>query len=216
MKMMMLTYWMLGALAAEIEGADGLCNGYSQMGCASPADRNTLTLHTAGLANSWTCKRSSDGNFVQIDFILSDARVFVESVWNDFVVPIGLDHRCVHSIMSFKKRAATHKRWNDMGWKIGNPLWMIRDALLISSMQSPQLCRPGRCRVSMIWKPFCWQQAGWGVHVWNKSNVSENQPFCNRFVLTVGWHRAWRKGNGWRSWSRPSTNKNCKLGKHRK
>ena len=61
-------------------------------------------------AHSWTCKRSSDGNFVQIDFILSDARVFVESVWNDFVVPIGLDHRCVHCIMSFKKRAATHKR----------------------------------------------------------------------------------------------------------
>ena len=73
-------------------------------------------------ADSWTCKRSSDGNFVQIDFILSDARVFVESVWNDFVVPIGLDHRCVHCIMSFKKRAATHKRMKRYGMKNWKPI----------------------------------------------------------------------------------------------
>ena len=73
-------------------------------------------------ADSWTCKRSSDGNFVQIDFILSDAKVFVESVWNDFVVPIGLDHRCVHCIMSIKKRATTHKRMNRCGMKNWKPI----------------------------------------------------------------------------------------------
>ena len=73
-------------------------------------------------ADSWTCKRWSDGNFVQIDFTLSGARVFVESVWNDFVVPIGLDHRCVHCIMSFKKSAATHKRMELYGMKNWKPI----------------------------------------------------------------------------------------------
>ena len=51
MKMVMLTYWVLEALVAEMKGAHGLCNGYFQIGCASPADRNTLTLQTAELAN---------------------------------------------------------------------------------------------------------------------------------------------------------------------
>ena len=66
-------------------------------------------------ADSWTCKRSSDGNFVQIDFILSDARVLVESVWNDFVVPIGLDHRCVHCIMSIQK-TCNNAQTNESIW----------------------------------------------------------------------------------------------------
>ena len=50
----------------------------------------------ADTADSWTCKRFSDGMFVQIDFILSDARISVESNWNDFMIPLGIDHRCVH------------------------------------------------------------------------------------------------------------------------
>ena len=102
-----------GAVIAEMKKAHGLCNGYVQMGCASPADRNMLTLHTAGLANV----RVTEIAILQIDFTLSNARVFVESVWNDFVVPIGLDHRCVHCIMSFKKLATTHKRMNRYGMK---------------------------------------------------------------------------------------------------
>ena len=73
-------------------------------------------------ADSWTCKRSSDGNCVQIDFILSDAMVMVESVWNDFMVPIGLDHRCIHCKMSFKRRTTRQKEMNQCGMKRWKPI----------------------------------------------------------------------------------------------
>ena len=74
------------------------------------------------LADSWTCKRSSDGNCVQIDFILSDAMVMVESVWNDFMVPIGLDHRCIHCRMSFKRHRTRQKGMNRCGMKNWEPI----------------------------------------------------------------------------------------------
>ena len=38
------------------------------------------------------------------------------------MVPIGLDHRCVHCIMSFKKRAATHKQMKRYGMKNWKPI----------------------------------------------------------------------------------------------
>ena len=41
----------------------------------------------ADTADSWTCKRFSDGMFVQIDSIVSDAKISVESNWNDFMIP---------------------------------------------------------------------------------------------------------------------------------
>ena len=41
----------------------------------------------ADTAESWTCRRFSDGMFVQIDFILSDVRISVESNWKDFMIP---------------------------------------------------------------------------------------------------------------------------------
>ena len=34
-----------------------------------------------------------------LDYILSDARACVESVWHDQLIPIGLDHRCVHCVL---------------------------------------------------------------------------------------------------------------------
>ena len=41
----------------------------------------------ADTAESWTCRRFSDGMFVQIDFILSDVRISVEPNWRDFMIP---------------------------------------------------------------------------------------------------------------------------------
>ena len=46
--------------------------------------------------DSWTCRRSSDGILTQIDFIILDRRTVFDNTWNDKVIPIGLDHRCVH------------------------------------------------------------------------------------------------------------------------
>ena len=40
---------------------------------------------TAGLA-----KGQMDGTRVQLDYILSDARACVESVWHDQLIPIGI------------------------------------------------------------------------------------------------------------------------------
>ena len=53
---------------------------------------------------SWTCKRFSDGMFVQIDFILADAKASVEANWNDFMIPLGLDHRCAHCRLALRTR----------------------------------------------------------------------------------------------------------------
>ena len=46
--------------------------------------------------DSWTCARSLDGALVQIDFLLADTRVVLLQTWNDFSLPIGLNHRSVH------------------------------------------------------------------------------------------------------------------------
>ena len=53
---------------------------------------------------SWTCKRFSDGMFVQIDFILADAKASVAANWNDVTIPLGLDHRCVHCRLARRTR----------------------------------------------------------------------------------------------------------------
>ena len=38
--------------------------------------------------DNWTCKRALDGALVQIDFVLSDSRMFVDNVWNFFFFPL--------------------------------------------------------------------------------------------------------------------------------
>ena len=50
--------------------------------------------------DSWTCQRYFDETRVQLDFILSDSKANVADVWLDNIVPIGLDHRCVHCIVT--------------------------------------------------------------------------------------------------------------------
>ena len=49
--------------------------------------------------DSWTCQRTKDGTRVQLDYILIDARACVDSVWHDQLIPIGLDHGCVHCFL---------------------------------------------------------------------------------------------------------------------
>ena len=39
-----------------------------------------------------------------IGFILSDVRTSVESNWNDFMIPLGIDHRCVHCRLALRTR----------------------------------------------------------------------------------------------------------------
>ena len=51
-----------------------------------------------------TCKKALDGELVQIDFVLSDCRMFVDNVWNDDMVAVGVDHRCVHCVLKFPGR----------------------------------------------------------------------------------------------------------------
>ena len=53
--------------------------------------------------DNWTCKRALDGALVQKDFVLSDSRLFVDNVWNDDVVAVGVDHRCVHCVLTRNK-----------------------------------------------------------------------------------------------------------------
>ena len=53
--------------------------------------------------DNWTCKRALDGAIVQKNFVLSDSRLFVDNVWNDDVVAVGVDHRCVHCVLTRNK-----------------------------------------------------------------------------------------------------------------
>ena len=48
---------------------------------------------------SHICQRTMDGTRVQSDYILSDVRACVESVWHDQLIPFGLGHRCVHCVL---------------------------------------------------------------------------------------------------------------------
>ena len=50
---------------------------------------------THQIEDSWTCRRS------RIDFIILDRRGLFDNIWNDYVIPIGLDHRCAHCTFHF-------------------------------------------------------------------------------------------------------------------
>ena len=100
-------------LLKGLKGKDGLYNGFCRMDCAW--GRQEVYDTTEG----WTGRRSSDGMFVQINFILSDANALVEANWNDFIIPIGIDHRCVHCRLAFRTR--TQKQLQQHGMQHGTP-----------------------------------------------------------------------------------------------
>ena len=47
----------------------------------------------------WTCTRAMDGALVQLDFLLASLRVRVVKAWVYQSLPVGVDHRCVHSFI---------------------------------------------------------------------------------------------------------------------
>ena len=68
---------------------------------------------------SWTCRRAYDGTCVQLDFIIGDAYFTLKKAWQDYCIPIGNDHRCVHCVLSrtqpYKQQ---HRRKQVLkGWK---------------------------------------------------------------------------------------------------
>ena len=67
---------------------------------------------------SWTCQRMMDGARVQLDYILADGHVTVQQVWHDCILPIGLDHRCVHCILQWcgARPPPKHRRTNLKNW----------------------------------------------------------------------------------------------------
>ena len=50
--------------------------------------------------DSWTCKRTADNALVQLDYIIGMPAFITMSTWNDYQLPIGLDHRCVHCLLT--------------------------------------------------------------------------------------------------------------------
>ena len=50
--------------------------------------------------DSWTCKRTADNALVQLDYIIGMPAFITMSTWNDYQLPIGLDHRCVHCMLT--------------------------------------------------------------------------------------------------------------------
>ena len=81
--------------------------------------------------DSWTCQRSMDGMRVQMDYILSSVQLQLVKVKYDFVMPIGLDHRCVHCTMKilFRKK----KNENNLVSSVGAPYYMNMDIPLVTN-----------------------------------------------------------------------------------
>ena len=53
---------------------------------------------------SWTCHRPFDGALVHLDFVVSSSRMSLVRGWCDYCISIGLDHRCIHCIVTFVSR----------------------------------------------------------------------------------------------------------------
>ena len=91
----------LAGLGPEMTEAGCLWGGCWNTVCLSRRlDRNVRH------EDSWTCQRSMDGMRVQMDYILRSVQLQLANVKYDFVMPIGLDHRCVHCTMKipFRKK----------------------------------------------------------------------------------------------------------------
>ena len=58
---------------------------------------------TENMEASWTCCRTLDSTCVLLDYILANFRLQTVEVWNDFALPIGLDHRCANCILRFQR-----------------------------------------------------------------------------------------------------------------
>ena len=86
-----------------------LMNGLQIASRQSPANN---------VGDSWTCQRTMDGTRVQLDYILTDARACVDTIWHDQLIPIGLDHRCVHCLLRWRgvRPSLRNRRLNLKNW----------------------------------------------------------------------------------------------------
>ena len=68
--------------------------------------------------DSWTCKRTADNVLVQLDYIIGMPAFVMVSTWNDYELPIGLDHRCVHCILTLldTTQGVQHRRLGLKHW----------------------------------------------------------------------------------------------------
>ena len=73
---------------------------------------------TNNVDDSWTCQGTMDGARVQLDYILTDARACVDTIWHDQLIPIGLDHRCVHCLLRWRgvRPSSGNRRLNLKNW----------------------------------------------------------------------------------------------------
>ena len=116
-------------LGGDFNACIGLAEGYDPVnliGACGMGERNergnTLTqfvlehglqilnrqMPMSEIHESWTCARSLDGALVQIDFVLADTRFLLMQSWNDFSLPIGLDHRAVHCEVKCNSNCLSH------------------------------------------------------------------------------------------------------------
>ena len=82
---------------------------------------------TYQIEDSWTCRRSSDGILIQIDVIILDRPAVFDNSWNDYIIPIGLDHCWVHCTLHFSTPRVLNGKQRYKKLRIGNVLWMRVD-----------------------------------------------------------------------------------------
>ena len=88
-----------GVLVNGVDAENGLYNGFCRMDCVWRAVKKLLTRRRVGLAEG-----SVTECLCKLILSLSDARISAESNWNDFMIPQGIDHRCVHCRLALRTR----------------------------------------------------------------------------------------------------------------
>ena len=85
-----------GVLVNGVDAEDGLYNGFCPMDCVWRAVKELLTRRRVGLAEG-----SVTECLCTLILFFSDDRISVESNWNDFMLLLGIDHRCVYCRLRF-------------------------------------------------------------------------------------------------------------------
>ena len=60
----------------------------------------------------WTCERTKDNVFVQLDYVIGMPVFVIVFTWNDYQFPIGLDHWCVHCILMVVDSLQGVRHWS--------------------------------------------------------------------------------------------------------
>ena len=138
---------------------------------------------TNNVDDSWTCQRTMDGARVQLDYILTDARACVDTIWHDQLIPIGLDHRCVHCLL----------RWRGVRPSLGNRRWNLKNWMPILDMDGGPSLFQNSLREMLDGNSFhakCWNTVFLKVES-NKAFMvrrlsHSNHPQCSGTSATAG------------------------------